>query len=277
MSLTSSLYPDPSQARYSSFHLTPQVFTHFWSWWAIFDRRLSPAVRRGNILSGGERKASPKFGRFLATIKYQLTFKTIFISHVYFDDSKDAWLDGVTPRVGTKALIEDFSADFHQREEETQVLDATSGASKAVRRKPFTAAEVTLRGLDLRALLGIYPDPLKSVVPLDAAPQSSQYRKRTDLPTIDHSSRWYDAHDFVELDWKPDAAPTSVHVLPAASVPQFTYFKRAHESKQGNLISKFGSEHTHVCLLGKRPCTFRQDNCSMPISDSISSCFGGSD
>lgn len=67
-----------------------------------------------------------------------------------------AWVDGVTPWVGIKAMIEDFQVDMHQRDQEMTVAGITPSSTKVIRRKPFYAAEVVMKNLDLRckSLLG---------------------------------------------------------------------------------------------------------------------------
>ena len=57
-----------SKTASSIFHLTPKVFTHFWSWWGLFDRSLSLPVRQGKLFPNA-RPPSKKFGQHLATLK----------------------------------------------------------------------------------------------------------------------------------------------------------------------------------------------------------------
>ena len=162
-------------------------------------------------------------------------------------------MDGVTPWIGVKAYLEDFQVDMHQRDQETIVLGADDNSNRVIRHKPFHAAEVVMKGLDLRAILAIFSEPLKKLIPVNAPPQASNYRTRNDLPEVPLSSSWYDAADFVELGWEASSSPT-LHVLPVVSCAHFMYFKR--NSALLDLPfenSKFGTEDTHVCLLGKEP------------------------
>lgn len=164
-----------------------------------------------------------------------------------------AWADGITTWVGVKGVIDEFSVDMHQREEETQIPGPIPGTTRIVKRKPFYAAEVVLKGLDLRALLATFPDSMKKDVPIAAPPQRSNYRQHTDLPTTSPTSPWHDPNDFVELDWRSRAIP-ALHLLPVATVPRFAYFKRISSSHTRGLTNKFGSEDSHICLLDKEPC-----------------------
>ena len=171
-----------------------------------------------------------------------------------------AWVDGVTPWLGIKGRIEELQADMHQREEESTV------AGRPVRRKSFYAAEVIMKGIELRAMLATFPEPLKQNVQITASAQRSNYRNHADLPITASTSTWYDLEDFVELDWMSSSPPV-LHLLPLAISPHFTYFKR-NTSLPGVLpqTSKFGSEHSHICLLGKEQCKLYRISV-LPISN----------
>ncbi|KAJ7047262.1 golgi-body localization protein domain-containing protein [Mycena alexandri] len=255
MSLTSALNAKPGmQVKPSSLHLTPQAFTHFWSWWTLFDGVLSLPTRQGSAWP--IRPISPKFGRHLATLKYRISVKSLYLLHAYIDNSRETWADGVTPWIGVKGIIEEFQVDMHQREEESIVPGHRPNTTKLIRRKPFYAIELVLKGLDLRAMLATFDDSLKEDVGVSASPQRSNYRNRTDLPPTPDDSAWIDEDDFVELDWTPPSAP-SLHFLPVATCPRFTYFRRAAPSQQQDDSSKFGLETTHTCYLGKQPSVLR--------------------
>jgi hypothetical protein len=113
-----------------------------------------------------------------------------------------------------------------------------------------------MKGLELRALLAVFSEPLKCNIGFTAPAQRSNYRRHDNLPVISAQSIWHDLDDFVELDWGPKDQPT-LHLLPAVTCPHFTYFKQntALSTNQPQ-SSKFGSEHSHACLLGQEPCKF---------------------
>ncbi|KAF9008973.1 golgi-body localization protein domain-containing protein [Cyathus striatus] len=251
VSLTSSLSPSSSSLHNtSSLHLTPKSFAHFFSWWSLFDNVLSLPVRQGNYYP--TRHVSPKLGRHLATLKYRIHVQHMSVIHAYIDDSRETWVDGVTPWVGVKGMIEEFQVDMHQRDEEIAVVGPFSDAMKIIHRKPFYAAEVVLKGLDLQVLLATFAESLKQAVEMTAPSQRSNYRKRSNIPTTPLSSYWYDSDDFVEVDWTSQVTPI-LHLLPLATCPHFVYFKRnsALTSSPDAQTSKFGIERSHVCLLGK--------------------------
>jgi RNA pol II promoter Fmp27 protein domain len=145
---------------------------------------------------------------------------------------------------------------MHQREEEFTAPGPIPNTTRIVRRKPFYAAEVIMKGIELRAMLANFPEPLKRDVRITASDQRSNYRKHADLPITTSTSTWYDLEDFVGLDWLSSRPPV-LHLLPLATFPHFTYFKR-NTSLPGVFpqTSKFGSEHSHICLLGEEQCRF---------------------
>lgn len=238
----------------SNLHLSPTVFEHFWAWWHLFNGALSLPTRQGDLYPR-KRPISPKFGQHLSTLKYLISVPQLYISHVYVDESQDAWVDGVTPYVGVKALIGKFHADMHQRD--TATTELTDGGTKTVHNKPFYAIEVVLKGLDLRAMLAVFSDPLKQCTPVENSPFVSNYRTRNELPSIPLHSSWVDMDDFAFDDTEGTVVP-EVHLLPAVSCPRFTYFKQYDDDldrqDQPASHSKFGAEDTHVCFIGKEPC-----------------------
>jgi hypothetical protein len=234
----------------------------------LFDGVLSLPIRQGSYYP--HRIPSPKFGRHLATLKYRISVARIFIQHAYIDESRESWVDGVTPFVGIKAMIDEFQADLHQRDQEITVQGLSSNVVKVVRHKSFYAAEVVFKGLDLRAMLAIFHEPLKKLVEVTSPPLRSNYRTRNDLPIIDPSSAWIDGHDFVETDWTPSVTPT-VHFLPIAVCPRLTYFKHSSKTSATQVErSKFGAEDTHICLSGKEACGYRAYLTAIPPKFSFS-------
>lgn len=290
VSLASSIKTKAHQGnpKPSNLYLTPKVFAHFWSWCSLFDGALTLPIRQGNYHPS--RPISPKLGRHLATLKYKISLPCLYFLHGYIDDAREsehrprrfylapltrfpiAWVDGITPWVGLKGKVDEFQADLHQRDEESIVPGPIPNTTRIVRKKPFYAAEVIMKGIELRAMLAIFSEPMKQNADMTAPPQRSNYRKHTDLPVTLPSSIWYDLDDFVELNWSlPEDLPL-LHLLPLAGCPHFTYFKRNEALSGSPQTSKFGSEHSHICLLGKEPCKFDYANCRDVVDASPSSC-----
>ncbi|KAH9938206.1 golgi-body localization protein domain-containing protein [Fomitopsis serialis] len=252
ISLESALHVrEHSGPQASSLHLSPEVFEQFWAWYQLFDHALSLPIRQGSHYPR-KRPVSPKFGQHLATLKYRFAISQLFLSHVYVDNSRDAWADGVTPFVGVKALIDRFQADMHQRDQESTRM--TDEGPQVVHHKSFYAIEVAMKQLDLRTMLAVFPEPLKQQVQMDLSPLVSDYRTKIKTEPIPADSPWIDLDDFD--DAQSSTATPDVHLLRAAFCPQFTYFKRPVDPglvPQGKVVerSKFGNEETHVCYLGK--------------------------
>ncbi|PBK72706.1 hypothetical protein ARMSODRAFT_953107 [Armillaria solidipes] len=252
VSLTSSVRSTKTEDHDTSgLYLTPKAFAHFWSWWSLFDAVMSLPIRQGSYYP--RRTISPKFGRHIATLKYRVSIRQLSIMHGYIDNGRETWADGVTPWIGVKGKIDEFQVDMHQRDQETLVPGLGPHSTKVLRRKPFYAAEVVLKGLDLRAILGIFADPKKQLIPVNAPQNGSNYRTRNDYPTTPIPSAWYDPDDFVETDWSSSLDPT-FHVLPVVGCSHFMFFKRNDALVENpSETSKFGNEDSHVCLLGKEP------------------------
>lgn len=232
----------------SSLHLTPKAFTNFWSWWGLFDDLAVP-IRQGSYYP--QKQTSPKFSRHLATIKYRISLPQVFITHTYLDDTKESWVDGTTCFVGMKAKVDLLQADLHQRDQETIAPGKIPDSIQVVRHKPFYAAEVIMKNLDVRVLQASFSEPLKQAVHVSLGSEKSQ--KKPFWSNSEVPSSWMDDDDFVETDWFPRQQPR-VHLLPVLSCPKLTYFKRhsQHTEIQAE-NSKFGNEDTHVCLLGCEP------------------------
>ena len=111
---------EPSKT-YNSVHLTPRFFTHFFNWWSMFSGAMSLPIRQGSLWPGIE-KSSKKFGRHLATIKYNLLLSPLYMSHVYkHKDAEDYGL-GTVSATGLKARLDSFMLDLHQRREEFRTI-----------------------------------------------------------------------------------------------------------------------------------------------------------
>jgi len=175
----------------------------------------------------------------------------LFISHVYIDDTRDSWASGTTSFVGTKAHVGHLQADMHQRDQESIAAGDSQDNVKVVRHKPFYAAEVVMKDIDLRAMLATFSDPLKQSIPLsfEGDPDiSNSTRSPSTAATFD----WIDDDDFVETDWSSKHEP-DIQLFPVLLCSRLTYFKKNVTS--GTVEgSKFGIEDTHTCLLGSEAC-----------------------
>ncbi|KAH7140674.1 mitochondrial protein from FMP27-domain-containing protein [Dactylonectria macrodidyma] len=249
--------PEPSRS-YNTVHLTPRFFTHFFAWWALFGQPLSLPIRQGSLFPGRE-KNSKKFGRHLATVKYNLLLAPLFMSHIYKHKDVEDYSENAVSATGVKVRFDSFSLDLHQRREEFNTLGRgrhnetarTSGIK-------IHAAQLDLVSADVRAvsasLKGTTTEAIKkgSIATLWSDSEDKPDLSRFTIPDNDFS--WIDMDDFVELDW---IMPTEPHpdtkILPLVYAPRLTYFR---QTDIGGVIagdptrtSPFGNEPTHFCIL----------------------------
>jgi hypothetical protein len=242
----------------NSIHLTPRVFAHFWAWIRLFDDTLALPIRTGKIWPG-VRPPTEKFGKHLATLKYRFSFDNLSISHTYKQDSQDSWANGEVPAVGVKAIVKSLKADLHQRDQEIrtriQKPDGTP-SFKYTRTKAFFGAEVSLSDIYMRAVVAIFREPdLQDVVTSSHADYESPYAIAPHVSTDDPA---FDIDDYTELDWLPSDHSPKFYMGEVASCPQVSFVKKLEEvrlpsddpEKGAPKMSKFGSEDSHVCLMG---------------------------
>lgn len=267
MSLTSPTAP-PTSAKgdrlgYNIFHLTPLAFAHFYSWYSLFGSSISLPIRQGSLYPDA-RPPSPKFGRHIATIKYRISLAPLFIAHMYKQDAVEQWREGETTVVGVKAMVESFSADLHQREQEVMIIDPFTGKPKTSTHKPFCAAEVVITNLELRAVYAIFTDPGKALVPLIQTQSPEDAHPATNFPLEKREpkgSKWIDFDDYFETDWIPLDKSPDIWMFRAGACPRFAFVRTipsqadvASDRMEGGIErSKFGAEDTHKCLLSTQP------------------------
>ncbi|CAE6347030.1 unnamed protein product [Rhizoctonia solani] len=276
LSLVSPSNPSLSKKGYNSFHLSPKAFAHFFSWWHVFNPPNGPMllpIRQGSLYPS-DKPPPLKFTRHLVTIKYRFSLSPLFISHVYRQDSRTSWATGITPCVGIKAVVETFQADLHQRDEIEIIKNEVTGDSKKKTHKPFYAAEVVAKGLDLRAMLARFREPEKPGVDLPPLPSGEFETSSSARPPLPPSSkepmhsRWVDLDDFVETDWTPNDSNPALWLFTVASCPRITYFKKPERPISNDIrhttcsipeesLSPFGNENTHKCLMGTEESTIQ--------------------
>ncbi|KAG9126473.1 hypothetical protein FRC07_003289 [Ceratobasidium sp. 392] len=276
LSLISANGRSLTSTSYNSFHLSPKAFAHFFSWWDLFNPPNGPMllpIRQGSLYPS-DKPPPLKFTRHLATIKYRFSLSPLFISHVYRQDSRTSWATGVTPCVGVKAVVESLQADLHQRDQMETIRNSVTGITTQKAHKPFAAAEVVAKGLDLRAMLAHFSESEKPLVNLPPVPNNefdSSSSARPAMPDSSKeplSSRWVDMDDFVEVDWAPSDEEPDLWLFNAASCPRIMYFKKpdhpppknnaaASCATVENAVSRFGNEDTHVCFMGTELSTIQ--------------------
>ncbi|KAH6603510.1 hypothetical protein Trco_008285 [Trichoderma cornu-damae] len=249
---------EPSRS-YNTIHLTPRFFTHFFAWWGLFSGPMSLPIRQGNLFPGRE-KNSKKFGRHLATVKYNLLFAPLFLSHIYKHKDAEDYSENAVSATGLKVRFDSFMLDLHQRREEFDTIAKTKNSPSRITGIKIHAGHLDLACADLRAvsasLTGTTTEAIKkgSISNLTLDQDEKPDLSRFAIPDGDYS--WIDMDDFVELDW---ILPTETHpetkILPLAYVPRLTYFR---QTDIGGTIagdptrtSPFGNEPTHFCFMSE--------------------------
>ena len=252
---------------YNSVHLTPRFFTHFYSWWSMFSGSMSLPVRQGTLWPGVE-KSSKKFGRHIATIKYNILLSPLYMSHIYKHKEAEDYGSGIVSATGLKARLDSFMFDLHQRREEFRTLvqaprnqeDSGQNQTTGIR---INQVQLDLIRPDVRAVSASIPgtdsDDVDDAMAEDIASYNQEYLK-ADLSKFtipDNDWGWIDMDDFIELGWiLPSNRHPETHILPLAFAPRFTYFRQTDHadniSGDKNRTSAFGNEATHHCVMSAR-------------------------
>lgn len=249
--------PEPSKS-YNTAHFTPRFFTHFFNWWGLFGSPLSLPIRQGRLFPGREMN-SKKFGRHLATVKYNLLLAPLFLSHIYKHKNHESTSpeNGVSG-TGLKVRFDSFMLDLHQRREQFSTRDMGRKTKARTTGIKIHAAQLDLVSADVRAVSATMESMVDSVkesgisaLIFDHDDDTPDHSKFT-IPDNDHS--WIDMDDFVELDWpSPAERNPDVKILPLAYAPRLTYFRQTDIggiiSGDPDRTSPFGQEPTHFCIM----------------------------
>ena len=249
-------------SNYNSIHLSPRLFTHFFNWWSMFQGAMSLPVRQGNLWPGPE-KSSKKFGRHLATMKYNILLSPVFLSHIYKHKDAEDYASGVVSATGTKIRLSSFMLDLHQRREEFRTpMPGMNRQNKTSRMKinqcqldfisaDFRAVSASIKGTDTH---DIENAPDETIASIGQGSPPTPDMSRFEIP--DHDFAWIDMDDFVELDWiLPAQHHPETKILPLAYAPRFSYFRQTdhhhHHAKAAKTEkhSPFGNEPTHFCVM----------------------------
>ncbi|KAF1995523.1 hypothetical protein P154DRAFT_526233 [Amniculicola lignicola CBS 123094] len=257
---------EPSRT-YNSVHLTPRFFTHFFNWWSMFSGAMSLPIRQGKLWPGVE-KSSKKFGRHLATIKYNLLLSPLYMSHVYKHKDAEDYGSGVVSATGLKARLDSFMFDLHQRREEFRTVVQAPQSQEDSKQNQTTGMRINQVQLDLirtdvRAVSasvgGTDADDVREASAETVAGYNQEHAS-ADLSKFyipDNDWGWVDMDDFVELGWMlPSEQNPDTKILPLAFAPRFTYFRQTDHSDNisgdPHRTSPFGNEPTHHCVMSAR-------------------------
>lgn len=246
-------------SNYNSVHLSPRFFTHFFDWWSMFSGIMSLPVRQGPLWGVTEKK-SKKFGRHLATIKYNLLLSPLYISHVYKHKDAEEYQANTVSATGLKMKLDSFMLDLHQRREHFDIKGRESEVTKKTSGMRINQAQVDFIHADLRALSAKIAGT--SAEDIDNASDETLASLHGQIPAVDMAKfeipdndfSWIDMDDFVELDWiLPAEADPETKILPLGYAPRFTYFRQTDQNGiiagDASRTSPFGDEPTHYCVM----------------------------
>jgi len=248
---------EPSRS-YNAVHLTPRFFTHFFAWWSLFSGPLSLPVRQGSLWPNRE-KSSKKFGRHLATIKYNILLAPLFFSHIYKHKDVEDYSENAVSATGIKVRFDSWMLDLHQRREEFNTRDRGRNTQSRTTGMKIHAGQLDLVSADIRAVSASIRGTTAEAFKKHSLSTfvTEQDEDGTDLSRFtipDNDLTWIDMDDFVELDWILPTEPNpDTKILPLAYAPRITYFR---QTDIGGIIdgdpdrsSPFGNEPTHLCIM----------------------------
>ncbi|KAG7660863.1 FMP27 [[Candida] subhashii] len=235
-----------SEQSYNTIHLTPGVFTQYFSWWDLFSSNMLIPVRRGPMF--GETKQSIKFSSHLCTNKFSFYLKSLFISHVYRDEIID-YNDDKVECIGIRAKMDLFSVDLHQRKEPRIVFHEGLSKNENITRMNFNVGEVHLCEFDLRVMNATFIQNLLSQQQNEYDDSKSKY------DIFDNDKHWFDINDYEEACLPSiKNCDRTVKVIPLMYCRRFSYERDTHSSSNTRLLNhydQFGDEVIHECRLGK--------------------------
>ncbi|USW53327.1 Putative FMP27, SW domain, FMP27, GFWDK domain, FMP27, WPPW domain-containing protein [Septoria linicola] len=249
-------------SNYNSVHLTPRFFSHFYSWWSMFSGVMSLPIKQGPLWGITEKK-SKKFGRHMATIKYNLLLSPLYISHVYKHKEAEDYAAHSVSATGLKMRLDSFMLDVHQRREHFDLKGKEGARAKTTSGMRINQAQLDFISADLRALSanieGTSAEDIEKANDETLASLHGQVplvdMSKFDIPDNDFS--WIDMDDFVELDWiLPAEADPETRILPLGYAPRFTYFRQTDHNGtiagDPSRTSPFGDEPTHYCVMSQK-------------------------
>ncbi|KAK4044701.1 mitochondrial protein from FMP27-domain-containing protein [Parachaetomium inaequale] len=250
---------EPSRS-YNTVHLTPRFFTHFFAWWSLFSGPLSLPIRQGSLWPGRE-KNSKKFGRHLATIKYNILLAPLFVSHIYKHKDVEDYSENAVSATGIKVRLDSFMLDLHQRREEFNTRDRGRKTQSRTTGMKIHAGQLDLVSADVRAVSASIRGTTADAMMRNSLSTfiTDQEGDGTDLSRFtipDNDLTWIDMDDFVELDWILPTEPNpDTKILPLAFAPRVTYFRQTDINGtiagDPDRTSPFGKEPTHVCVMSQ--------------------------
>lgn len=227
----------------------------------MFSGVMSLPIRQGKLFPGVE-KSSKKFGRHLATFKYNLLLSPLFITHMYIHKDAEDYAEDTVSATGLKLRLDSFMLDLHQRREEFAAQGKAPGKQMRTSGMRINQAQLDFITADLRAVSASVAGTSSAEVERATHAELANYQQpgfNADMSHFvipDNDFSWVDMDDFVELDWiLPAQTNPETKIMPLAFAPRFTYFRQTDhgDSISGDTQRKspFGDEPTHYCIMSQ--------------------------
>lgn len=227
-----------NDASYNSIHLSPRTFQQFFNWWKLFASNMTLPIRRGRLF--GEQKKSTKFSQHLFTIKFAFNFTSLFISHIYRDETIQEDVNKVEC-IGVRAKMDSFNVDLHQRKEpRIQVHEGLSRKTR-IQKMNFNIGEVHLSGIDLRVIQASFKQDLYS---------NAETSEESKYNIFDNDKQWFDIQDYEEA-FVPSLRSCARDILisPLMFSKRFSYLRNTGDISGDYVDQVLGNEDTHQCNL----------------------------
>lgn len=247
---------------HNSVYFSPLVFEYFFNWWDNMTKWTSLPVKKGKLFGDVPTMKHVKLGTHLFTVKYQLIFEPLTVSHMYMhSDSKN----NTIAFTGLKGKSSKCVVDLHQRKELlTYVNDKLDIHSKSMHLK-MNQGECEIDNADIRIVKATFSDKsleskMVSYFMSDSDTPLTHTASETSSKTFHNSHdwlsnystsefAWIDPDDFIELEMNEVLSPyPRIKVLPFFSIPKFSYFRDFSLQEDG--LYPFGHEASHECTMG---------------------------
>lgn len=254
-------------------YFTPLAFHYFFYWWKCL-KHYSPApVKRGNLFNKNPIDSNKlKLGQHVFTVKYQLVFEPLFISHLYKHSSNAHLIDNnKTAFLGLKGNFQSCVIDLHQKKEKIRYINQKLGIDNQLMHLRMTEAGVDIIDSDIRVMEATFNE--KSIISYLASSLENengfqeeesmaseeeenipdefiQYFKNIDI--FDNDNAWVDPGDYVEVESDFYNRKADIKLLPFFSAPRFLYTRSFFLHKEGAFPFKLETVNDfHDCLISK--------------------------
>lgn len=245
-------------------HLTPLTFEYFFYWWHTITEETSLPVRQGPLFNSTNAidKSHVKMSSHLFTVKYQLIFDRLTVSHLYLHSSGEG--NKRITFTGLKARSSKVIIDLHQRKELLTYVNKKLNIENQIMHLKMNQAEISFQDTDIRLVNAIFADhsvqanlakylqgnSLTDSSSNDTEPSGNRYLgwvNGLDIHGDDFS--WIDQSDFIELEQREVLSPyPKITVAPFCYSPKFTYVREFSLQEDGPY--PFGREEVHDCQIG---------------------------